>query len=168
MDVEDLLPTCVSLMSASATVVADSAALHALIREQLQQRMPVPRTLVSRNSGWWEDVVPTFTPVQFKAEFRVNRATFDVIVDYVAPYMRTQDTCFKSAVPVRKKVAIALVVSYIRDIRADIMAENCCDRRSLAALNIVKSETSTASARRQSGDRSSCSFMLATRRWSAT
>ncbi|XP_031557719.1 protein ANTAGONIST OF LIKE HETEROCHROMATIN PROTEIN 1-like [Actinia tenebrosa] len=44
----------------------------------------------------------------WREHFRVNRNTFDFICGIVGPYMSKQDTILRQAIPVEKRVAIAL------------------------------------------------------------
>lgn len=95
------------------TACAGASVIEVVSEDLLNHQEPVRRNPVLRNSGFWEDVVPSWTDVQFKAEYRVNRQTFEKIASFVEEYMRTTDTTFKLAIPVRKKIAIALVVRIV-------------------------------------------------------
>ena len=47
----------------------------------------------------------------FKENFRMKRKTFFYIVSRIGSDMKTNDTTFRLAIPVEKKIAIALKVS---------------------------------------------------------
>ncbi|XP_041950967.1 protein ANTAGONIST OF LIKE HETEROCHROMATIN PROTEIN 1-like [Alosa sapidissima] len=57
---------------------------------------------------WWDTVVPAFTPTQFIRNFRVSRESFEYICHKVRHLMVKMNTNYRMAVPVRKRVAIAL------------------------------------------------------------
>ena len=61
-----------------------------------------------RSRYWWDTVVPDFTPAQFVQNFRVSRESFEYICDQVRHLMGRVNTNYRLAVPLRKRVAIAL------------------------------------------------------------
>ena len=61
-----------------------------------------------RSRYWWDTVVPDFTPAQFVQNFRVPRESFENICDQVRHLMGRVNTKYRLAIPVRKRVAIAL------------------------------------------------------------
>jgi hypothetical protein len=63
-----------------------------------------------KNTGWWEIFVPEMTADVFKENFRVDRPTFDYIVDKVRERMSPQFGNNGRFITVDKKVAIALKV----------------------------------------------------------
>ncbi|XP_049268088.1 uncharacterized protein LOC125757050 [Rhipicephalus sanguineus] len=60
-----------------------------------------------REVSWYETTLPHVPDNVFKENFRVNRATFDYIVS-VCESMRRLDTNMRKAIPLKKRVAIAL------------------------------------------------------------
>ncbi|KAL1475404.1 hypothetical protein MTO96_019820 [Rhipicephalus appendiculatus] len=60
-----------------------------------------------REVSWYETTLPHLPDNVFKGNFRVNRCTFDYIVS-VCGSMRRLDTNMRMAIPLRKRVAIAL------------------------------------------------------------
>lgn len=69
-----------------------------------------PRTCWSylKSGDWWSSVVPIMNDKQFKENFRIQRSTFKEILNQVGPYLRREDTIFRSAIPIEKRVACAL------------------------------------------------------------
>jgi len=61
-----------------------------------------------KNSRWWSEIVPSMTDQRFKENFRLNRTTFYELVREIGPHLQKNDTIFRPAVPVDKKVACAL------------------------------------------------------------
>lgn len=90
--------------------LSDTPVLPFISTDDDDRRQPVKRRRVAKNSGFWEDVVPKMTERQFKDDFRVSRKTFALILGYVSEAMTTKDTNWKTAIPVEKKLAIALAV----------------------------------------------------------
>ena len=117
MDISpEAVAACIARNSQAAAMAASALASTPLIDQILledsdEERTPVKRNKVAKNTGFWESVVPTLTDSQFKSHFRINRATFEAILTFVSSHMKTEDTNFKAAVPVAKKIAIALAVS---------------------------------------------------------
>lgn len=58
-------------------------------------------------STYWEEEVPKFTAEKFKNVFRVDRKTFDYIVTKLF-YLQKEDTWWRLAIPLKKRIAIAL------------------------------------------------------------
>uniref|UniRef100_A0A1B0D945 Uncharacterized protein n=1 Tax=Phlebotomus papatasi TaxID=29031 RepID=A0A1B0D945_PHLPP len=61
-----------------------------------------------RTSTYWEEDVPKFSDVQFKADFRASRSTFEFLVEKLSEHLMRIDTVFREAIPVRKRIAVAL------------------------------------------------------------
>lgn len=60
-------------------------------------------------SDWWERVVMTeFQPSDWLDKFRMSRETFFYLCDKLRPRLARQDTSFRLALPVEKRVAVAL------------------------------------------------------------
>lgn len=60
-------------------------------------------------SDWWERVVMTeFQPSDWLDKFRMSRETFFYLCDRLRPRLARQDTSFRLALPVEKRVAVAL------------------------------------------------------------
>ncbi|XP_024122851.1 putative nuclease HARBI1 [Oryzias melastigma] len=61
------------------------------------------------SSDWWERVVMTeFQPSDWLDKFRMSRETFFYLCDKLRPRLARQDTSFRLALPVEKRVAVAL------------------------------------------------------------
>lgn len=61
------------------------------------------------HSDWWERVVMTeFQPSDWLDKFRMSRETFFYLCDKLRPRLARQDTSFRLALPVEKRVAVAL------------------------------------------------------------
>ncbi|KAG7510582.1 hypothetical protein JOB18_025744 [Solea senegalensis] len=60
-------------------------------------------------TDWWERVVMTeFQPSDWLDKFRMSQETFFYLCDKLRPRLARQDTCFRLALPVEKRVAVAL------------------------------------------------------------
>ena len=62
-----------------------------------------------RPQGWFEEMYRN--PVMFslwKNDFRVSKETFDYICQLVGPYLSRQNTRLRKAIPLNKRVSIAL------------------------------------------------------------
>ncbi|XP_033979943.1 protein ANTAGONIST OF LIKE HETEROCHROMATIN PROTEIN 1-like [Trematomus bernacchii] len=70
----------------------------------------VPRSLWvnNRTSAWWENVVPTYTDVQWIQDFRMSKHSFQYLCSRLEATLGRSDTNFRECVPVAKKIAIAL------------------------------------------------------------
>ncbi|XP_029972875.1 protein ANTAGONIST OF LIKE HETEROCHROMATIN PROTEIN 1 [Salarias fasciatus] len=63
----------------------------------------------TRSTDWWERVVMTeFQPSDWLDKFRMSRDTFFYLCDKLRPRLARQDTSFRLALPVEKRVAVAL------------------------------------------------------------
>lgn len=61
------------------------------------------------STDWWERVVMTeFQPSDWLDKFRMSKETFFYLCDKVRPRLARQDTSFRLALPVEKRVAVAL------------------------------------------------------------
>ncbi|KAM9354101.1 uncharacterized protein KZ484_012284 [Pholidichthys leucotaenia] len=61
------------------------------------------------STDWWERVVMTeFQPSDWLNKFRMSRETFFYLCDKLRPHLARQDTRFRLALPVEKRVAVAL------------------------------------------------------------
>ncbi len=61
------------------------------------------------STDWWERVVMTeFQPSDWLDKFRMSRETFFYLCDKLRPRLARQDTSFRLALPVEKRVAVAL------------------------------------------------------------
>lgn len=61
------------------------------------------------STDWWERVVMTeFQPSDWLDKFRMSRDTFFYLCDKLRPRLARQDTSFRLALPVEKRVAVAL------------------------------------------------------------
>ncbi|KAK7904759.1 hypothetical protein WMY93_017366 [Mugilogobius chulae] len=60
-------------------------------------------------TDWWERVVMTeFQPSDWLDKFRMSKETFFFLCDKLRPRLTRQDTTFRMALPVEKRVAVAL------------------------------------------------------------
>ncbi|CAL1575811.1 unnamed protein product [Knipowitschia caucasica] len=60
-------------------------------------------------TDWWERVVLTeFQPADWLDKFRMSRETFFYLCDKLRPRLTRQNTSFRQALPVEKRVAVAL------------------------------------------------------------
>ncbi|KAJ0009082.1 hypothetical protein NQD34_016497 [Periophthalmus magnuspinnatus] len=60
-------------------------------------------------TDWWERVVMTeFQPTDWLDKFRMSRETFFYLCDKLRPRLTRQDTTFRMALPVEKRVAVSL------------------------------------------------------------
>ncbi|XP_071772065.2 uncharacterized protein LOC139924806 [Centroberyx gerrardi] len=63
----------------------------------------------TQSTDWWERVVMTeFQPSDWLDKFRMSRETFFFLCDKLRPRLARQDTSFRLALPVEKRVAVAL------------------------------------------------------------
>lgn len=63
----------------------------------------------TRSTDWWERVVMTeFQPSDWLDKFRMSRETFFYLCEKLRPRLARQDTSFRLALPVEKRVAVAL------------------------------------------------------------
>ncbi|XP_047467192.1 putative nuclease HARBI1 isoform X1 [Mugil cephalus] len=63
----------------------------------------------TQRTDWWERVVMTeFQPSDWLDKFRMSRETFFYLCDKLRPRLARQDTSFRLALPVEKRVAVAL------------------------------------------------------------
>ncbi|XP_050340332.1 uncharacterized protein LOC126766627 [Bactrocera neohumeralis] len=58
-------------------------------------------------SSFWENDVPTFKNDKFKNTFRIDRSTFQYLVDRLKNLQRA-DTCWRNAISLEKRIGIAL------------------------------------------------------------
>ena len=57
---------------------------------------------------WWDKVVPSWNNIRFISNFRVSRRTFKYICQRLAPVLQRRDTNYCNAIPVDKRVAMAI------------------------------------------------------------
>ncbi|XP_056281921.1 uncharacterized protein LOC130201185 isoform X1 [Pseudoliparis swirei] len=63
----------------------------------------------TRTTDWWERVAMTeFQPSDWLEKFRMSKETFLQLCDRLRPRLARQDTSFRLALPVEKRVAVAL------------------------------------------------------------
>ncbi|XP_034419554.1 uncharacterized protein LOC117751705 isoform X2 [Cyclopterus lumpus] len=63
----------------------------------------------TQSTDWWERVAMTeFQPPDWLDKFRMSRETFFYLCDELRPRLARQDTSFRLALPVEKRVAVAL------------------------------------------------------------
>ncbi|XP_053702065.1 uncharacterized protein LOC128747868 [Synchiropus splendidus] len=77
--------------------------LHSNVRLRTRPWSSTPST------DWWERVVMTeFQPSDWLDQFRMSRETFFFLCEKLRPRLTRQDTSFRQALPVEKRVAVAL------------------------------------------------------------
>lgn len=63
----------------------------------------------SRSRDWWDRVShPSYPEADFQREFRMSRATFDLLCDELGSAVAKEDTTLRAAIPVRQRVAVAV------------------------------------------------------------
>ncbi|GFQ06596.1 putative nuclease harbi1 [Phtheirospermum japonicum] len=63
----------------------------------------------NRSKAWWEQVnSPDYPDEEFKKDFRMSRATFDMICDELESKVTKKDTMLRQAIPVRQRVAVCV------------------------------------------------------------
>ncbi|XP_057768221.1 protein ALP1-like [Salvia miltiorrhiza] len=63
----------------------------------------------SRSKAWWELVdSPNYPEEDFQKEFRMSKATFDMICDELDSAVNKKDTMLRTAIPVRQRVAVCI------------------------------------------------------------
>ncbi|KAH6937786.1 hypothetical protein HPB50_004057 [Hyalomma asiaticum] len=71
-------------------------------------RAPKEAWAFARHGRWFEDTLPNLGDQNFRQSFRVSPTTFKYLVDVCRPTMERQTTNMREAVPVEKRVAVAL------------------------------------------------------------
>ena len=62
-----------------------------------------------RSETWWDTVVERcFNDNDWIKNFRMSKTTFDFMWNELYPFLHREDTCFRQAISVRKRVAVAL------------------------------------------------------------
>ena len=64
--------------------------------------------MVERSNVWFEMVERAFTDKEWYDNFRVSKETFEYIVPEIENEITRKDTRMRKAIPLRKRVAIAL------------------------------------------------------------
>lgn len=63
----------------------------------------------NRSKAWWEHCNSSdFPEEEFKRDFRMSRATFDMICDELESVVTKKDTMLRLAIPVRQRVAVCV------------------------------------------------------------
>ncbi|KAL3625321.1 hypothetical protein CASFOL_030775 [Castilleja foliolosa] len=63
----------------------------------------------NRSKAWWELVnSPDYPDEEFKKDFRMSRATFNMICDELESKVTKKDTMLRQAIPVRQRVAVCI------------------------------------------------------------
>jgi len=80
------------------------------------------KDLIVHPNALWEFSVPTYSPEKFQKKFRLKRSTFNILVRELGPALVKKDTNFQTAIPVPKRIAIALY--YLKsNASADIVSD---------------------------------------------
>ncbi|XP_051181029.1 protein ALP1-like [Lolium perenne] len=62
-----------------------------------------------RSTEWWDRLSsPTCPDPEFRAAFRMSRATFDALCDDLSAAVAKEDTALRAAIPVHQRVAVCL------------------------------------------------------------
>ncbi|KAG6608364.1 Protein ANTAGONIST OF LIKE HETEROCHROMATIN PROTEIN 1, partial [Cucurbita argyrosperma subsp. sororia] len=62
-----------------------------------------------RSKAWWDECnSPDYPDEEFKKQFRMRRATFDMICEELNSAIAKEDTTLRTAIPVRQRVAVCL------------------------------------------------------------
>lgn len=64
--------------------------------------------LEKESNAYWETVVPLLSNTRFVKKFRLGRKAFQILVDELHDKLFKNDTKFRKAIPVPKRIAIAL------------------------------------------------------------
>ncbi len=75
------------------------------------QPRSVERTIWSkpRSQNWWDLIVEkTFDDNEWVNNFRLSKSTFNFLCDELRPYLQKENTRFRQAISVRKRIAVAL------------------------------------------------------------
>ena len=71
----------------------------------------VKKRHVSRVSNFAETIVPEFSPTDFRMHFRIDRATFEIILQTIAPHLTSNNVSGKEQIPPEKQ--LLLLIWYI-------------------------------------------------------
>ena len=61
-----------------------------------------------KSQEWWDMVVPLMNAKQFKESFRMQRGTYQQLVDQLRPYLQKENTVLRFSIPVEKRIGCAL------------------------------------------------------------
>ncbi|XP_067234036.1 uncharacterized protein [Chanodichthys erythropterus] len=61
-----------------------------------------------RTQDWWDRVVGTWGQEQWVSNFRMKRETFDMLCEWLSPRLSHEDTTFRQAISVQKRVEVGL------------------------------------------------------------
>ena len=62
-----------------------------------------------RSNNWWDLIVErTFSDEDWKKNFRMGKSTFSFLCEKLSPFISKEDTHLRQAIPVRKRVGVAL------------------------------------------------------------
>ncbi|XP_023235760.1 protein ANTAGONIST OF LIKE HETEROCHROMATIN PROTEIN 1-like [Centruroides sculpturatus] len=76
-----------------------------------KQKSPKKRCWKRQTSSvHWEITIPKYTDTYFHIKFHVSKYTFQDILKYCSPYLMKKDTNMRCAIPVEKRVGIAIHV----------------------------------------------------------
>ncbi|EDV97093.1 GH14854 [Drosophila grimshawi] len=79
-----------------------------LTYERRRRKRKAPREWAFQRTGaFWEKDIPASTEAEFKQHFRMEQEYFDILVQLL-PELRKNDTNFRKAIPIEKRIAIAL------------------------------------------------------------
>ena len=83
--------------------------------QSLISELSRPKTVVrsvwsrQRSGSWWDVIVEGgFEEDDWTSSFRMSQRTFDFLCQELEPYLAREDTRFRQAINVRKRVAVAL------------------------------------------------------------
>ncbi|KAJ3671139.1 hypothetical protein LUZ60_008565 [Juncus effusus] len=96
---------------AAAAAVGSAAAASEPAEQASTAGAPHQRRLwvKDRSKAWWDKCKsPDFPENEFKAAFRMSRATFDMICDELRSAVAREDTMLRAAIPVQQRVAVCI------------------------------------------------------------
>ncbi|KAJ4821035.1 nuclease [Rhynchospora pubera] len=96
--------------TAAATTVAAAASVAENSAEPASGGTHHRRLWVKdRSKAWWDKCnSPDFPEHEFRAAFRMGRATFDMICDELRSVVAREDTMLRAAIPVQQRVAVCI------------------------------------------------------------
>ncbi|XP_037508358.1 uncharacterized protein LOC119384138 [Rhipicephalus sanguineus] len=87
-------------------IIANSCLVAAMASSSF--RGPREAWAYARHGRWFEETLPNLGEQNFRQSFRVSQTTFKYLVDVCRPTMERQTTNMREAIPVNKRVAVAL------------------------------------------------------------
>ncbi|GAB4837988.1 hypothetical protein Ancab_039833 [Ancistrocladus abbreviatus] len=101
----------------AATLASENGSENGENLEAAEQKVPAAGRAVQqrrlwvkdRSKDWWERCSsPDYPEEDFKRDFRMSKATFDVICEELDSVITKKDTMLRAAIPVRQRVAVCI------------------------------------------------------------